>query len=281
MNVKEAYQILRLRGDADVEEVKASYRKLAFELHPDLNPSPQAAEQFQRVNEAYVLLKKAIEDGDAKFKPKDGRRRPTYSRKEAGARGAGPDRAKSGAESASGPETTAGPHSAGAAGAQSSGAAESASESQTSGFYRKEEEVLQDILKDPFARQVFEDIYREIQREGGKGVSPVPKKRKKLNLQWGDKKVGVDLSDGVSGAMRKWLRNQLDDETTMHLPAQHIRPGTKVRLQIERGLSGGEKKTVEVVIPQDFVIGRPIRLKGLGRKLGPWTGDLYLKLLAK
>jgi molecular chaperone DnaJ len=43
----------------------------------------------------------------------------------------------------------------------------------------------------------------------------------------------------------------------------------------------GLPRTVEITLPPDFVVGRPIRLKGLGRKLGPFTGDLYLRILAK
>ena len=39
----------------------------------------------------------------------------------------------------------------------------------SSGFYYRQEEVLNDILKDPFARQVFEDIYRQTQKKADAG----------------------------------------------------------------------------------------------------------------
>ena len=38
---------------------------------------------------------------------------------------------------------------------------------------------------------------------------------------------------------------------------------------------------VEFTLPEDFVVGRPVRLKGLGNRIGPWRGDLYIRLYAK
>ncbi|MFW5838021.1 MAG: DnaJ domain-containing protein, partial [Desulfovibrionaceae bacterium] len=35
---RQAYRIVRLNQGADLDEVKTSFRKLAFELHPDLHP---------------------------------------------------------------------------------------------------------------------------------------------------------------------------------------------------------------------------------------------------
>ena len=53
--------------------------------------------------------------------------------------------------------------------------------------------------------------------------------------------------------------------------------GRRVRLQIRRGLSG-ELHTVEITLPLDFAVGKPVRLRGLGKRVGPWQGDLYLTL---
>lgn len=50
-----------------------------------------------------------------------------------------------------------------------------------------------------------------------------------------------------------------------------------MRLQIRRGLSG-ELHTVEITLPPDFAVGKPVRLRGLGKRVGPWQGDLYLTL---
>ncbi|MFP4315165.1 MAG: molecular chaperone DnaJ, partial [Desulfovibrionales bacterium] len=37
----------------------------------------------------------------------------------------------------------------------------------------------------------------------------------------------------------------------------------------------------DLTIPTDYVPGRPIRLQGLGKRIGPWRGDLYIRLLPK
>ena len=72
----------------------------------------------------------------------------------------------------------------------------------------------------------------------------------------------------------------MDHEQIVYFPATHLLPGRKIRITVEQSFSDGPK-TIEVTLPRDFVVGRPIRLKGLGRKLGPLTGDLLLKVLAK
>jgi molecular chaperone DnaJ len=91
--------------------------------------------------------------------------------------------------------------------------------------------------------------------------------------------VGLDLSKGLVGGVKSWLRGQLDDEQTVSYPAHALGPGKTLRLTISSRF--GEPRTVQVTLPPDFVVGRPIRLKGLGSKLGPFTGDLFLRILAK
>ena len=62
MTLRECYRILQVGNGASLDEVKKAYRKLAFELHPDLNPGrPDAARRFQRLNEAYVLLSRTLD----------------------------------------------------------------------------------------------------------------------------------------------------------------------------------------------------------------------------
>ncbi len=50
------YEVLGLGRDATGEEIKKAYRKLARKLHPDVNPGPDASEQFKLVTRAYEVL---------------------------------------------------------------------------------------------------------------------------------------------------------------------------------------------------------------------------------
>ncbi len=50
------YDVLGVQPDASDADIKKAYRRLARELHPDVNPSPDAAERFKDVTHAYDVL---------------------------------------------------------------------------------------------------------------------------------------------------------------------------------------------------------------------------------
>ncbi len=62
------YEVLQVSRDASDQELKAAYRKLAMQYHPDRNPdNPEAEEKFKACSEAYQVLS-------------DGEKRAAYDR---------------------------------------------------------------------------------------------------------------------------------------------------------------------------------------------------------
>src|SRR4051812_36858247 len=57
---RDYYEVLGVSRDADDTEIKKSFRKLARELHPDVNAhDPDAEEKFKEAAEAYEVLSDA------------------------------------------------------------------------------------------------------------------------------------------------------------------------------------------------------------------------------
>ena len=260
MNLQECYHILKLDSGADLNAIKTAFRKLAFKYHPDLNTDPDAATKFRKINEAYVSAKTLLRENrntQSDSSSKTSHEDPKTSKREGAAAYAKQQR------KASRPRKRA-----------------QSSRAKNQKYYYREKEVLKTILNDPFAKKVFEDIYSKIRKEQPGYKGPLELKKRKLQLHWGDRTLNFDFSKGLGGSIKSWFTGQMDHEQTVYFPAQHLLPGRKVRITVEQTFTAGPK-TIEISLPHDFVVGRPIRLKKLGRKLGPITGDLLLKILAK
>jgi DnaJ-class molecular chaperone len=76
--MRDPYEVLGVKKNADAAAIKGAYRKLAKKLHPDANKTdPKAAQRFAELNSAYEILsaedkRKAFDRGeiDAEGKPK-------------------------------------------------------------------------------------------------------------------------------------------------------------------------------------------------------------------
>jgi molecular chaperone DnaJ len=50
------YAVLGVGRDAAPDEIKKAYRRLARELHPDVNPDPETQDRFKEITQAYEVL---------------------------------------------------------------------------------------------------------------------------------------------------------------------------------------------------------------------------------
>ena len=332
LTLKQCHEILHLDKNAGLEELKSAYRKRAFELHPDLNPgNPNAGRDFQLLNEAYVALSAVLKPAEeARQKAEEARQKAEESRRRAeedrAERRRAEERARDAAESRRAREERERQireqaerrrveeearrqreqqeaRQARQAAPGPAADADSGREYQQSGY--AEQDVLRDLLNDPFARRVFEDIYSALNRQEKAPPQPEPRPKEEsaevppaadakphgekrrerprteeapeVTVTWSDKKPAVSLRKGVAGAVKGWLRQQIDEEQEFTLPASNLVPGRRIRLRIRRGFSN-DLVTVEITLPPDFTPGKPVRLRGLGKRVGPWQGDLYLKL---
>ena len=79
---QDLYDLLGVARDADADTIKKAYRRLARQLHPDVNPDPATQERFKEVSRAYEVLSRPAEAGGVRP-----RRRPV--RRAAGGFGQG------------------------------------------------------------------------------------------------------------------------------------------------------------------------------------------------
>lgn len=54
--IKDYYKILGISENATDEQIKAAYRSMAMQWHPDKNPDKDTTEKMKEINEAYTIL---------------------------------------------------------------------------------------------------------------------------------------------------------------------------------------------------------------------------------
>ena len=74
------YQVLGVRRNASVAEIRRAYQKAARQLHPDLNPGdPIAAQRFRAISEAFEILADAQRRGECRRSRSPSTSTPTAS----------------------------------------------------------------------------------------------------------------------------------------------------------------------------------------------------------
>ena len=85
---EDPYKVLGVQRDASDDDIRSAYRKLAKELHPDLNPTNRASaeERFKKVSAAYEIVGDATKRGqyDRGEIDANGEQRRTYQRAHSG-----------------------------------------------------------------------------------------------------------------------------------------------------------------------------------------------------
>jgi DnaJ-class molecular chaperone len=87
VNAYQALKVLNVKPDSSQGEIKAAYRKLALELHPDKNKDKAEDAEFKKITEAYTHLKKnyhqknnSVHQEYTESKPKnDFKRKPQWA----------------------------------------------------------------------------------------------------------------------------------------------------------------------------------------------------------
>ena len=257
--MKDYYRILGVPEDANQEEIKHAFRRLAFKYHPDRNPGreKEAEEKFKEINEAYAVL------GDE-------RRRREYDNLRRGFVGVGP-----GWESRYQQEDIF------------------RSTFANRDFFEELNRLFSESglrFDEDFLNRVFFGGRGFVFRFHGPGVAdywdssfgqPVRVRRpglaerlfRRLAAQLGrcllKRFLGLDLG--------KWHNLPPKGEDLyqeVYLAPEEAAAGCEKKISYRRGR---EKKTLQVKIPAGVKSGTRIRLRGMGLE-GKIPGDLYLQI---
>ena len=254
-NFRNYYQILGVPKDASADEIKKAYRRLARQLHPDVNPGDKSADdRFKDINEAYDILsdidKRAQYDQFSKFwkqkgfQGKQGVRIPNFS-------------------------------TWGGGKTSSRTIAENVDFSDYSDFNKFLDQVLgrRREVRMATANDSARVSSPEPWSTASKKTSYVANSREDRR-EIDDRENRRETRDMDDREMRREVREIDDREMRQDMDA-------RLTLRLERAYSGGTERirledgrAIEVNLPPAMVSGQRIRL----RNQGIAGGDLYLKI---
>ncbi|MEG4573802.1 J domain-containing protein [Microcoleus sp. N3A4] len=269
-NFRNYYLILGVPKDATADEIKKAYRRLARQLHPDVNPGDKSAEdRFKDINEAYDILsdldKRAQYDQFSKFwkqkgfQGKQGVRLPNFK-------------------------------SWGNSKATRKKPAEDVDFSDYSDFNKFLDQVLgrrREVRmatandapgvpsSEPWSTASKKTSYVANSRPPRRDLDDREIRRDTVDREIRRDTVDREIRrDTVDREIRREIRETVDRETRRDIEA-------RLTLPLERAYSGGTERirledgrAIEVNLPPAMVSGQRIRL----RNQGIGGGDLYLKI---
>jgi curved DNA-binding protein len=204
---KDYYKILGVDKNATEQEIRSTFRKLARQYHPDVNPDdPQAEERFKEINEAHEVL------SDPEKRAKYDQLGADWRRWQQAGGQPGDFRWE---------QWTAGP------------------EGQRVHVRYSSPEDLEDLFGEgspfsPFFTSIFGGTGRGTSRSGGFEYRPRPRRGQDL-----EQEVEISLTEAYRGATR--LINKNGRQLEVKIPPG-AKTGTRVRIRGEggSGVAGGE-----------------------------------------
>ena len=269
---RDYYQVLGVSRTASQKEIQSAFRKLARQLHPDVNPGDKESERrFKEVSEAHGVLS-------------DPEKRKLYDRfgsdwQAAAAAGVDPDSARAGARGSRGSRAQYGPVDVGEfedllRGARSDGGLGDIFGSIFGGRgagARTTRELDVEANVDVSLREAYQGTTRQVELAGGRRI---------------ELKVPAGVQDGtVLRVPGLRARIRIAKDPTFEREGKDLRVAVPVPLRT--ALLGGEVEVptlkgsrVKLTVPPETQNGTRLRLRGLGMPdaKGGKPGDLYAEV---
>lgn len=249
---KDCCTILRISPNATLDDIKHAYHTQAFKFHPDLHPdNPSAAKRFQLIHKAYTILMAFMKIRSAAAQKKSTVIQNKNSKPS--------QKTRKNSEQMS---------------RQKQQASDTPIRQPEQGQASHQEQKASDIpISQPEQTQESEQIRMPDQTFG-----KIPAKEEVLVEE---KRVAIE-ERRVDVFEKEEILLQPSDESFTYYVARDMLSklcaGFHIYVQVPAGYSNAFA-IVDVTIPENYVLGHAIQLKGMGKTIGCWQGDLYLTLL--